>query len=139
MGFQLLVLPQLVIAGFLNRQQYVSFREGKSSKTFSSNPNPAAKAMYGHSEIVQLLLSKGAQVNTNGDGETAIDLAYRYPETWIYLICCSFLLNVHVVSSACGQNFVKRWFVVDFLSPSKIRFWGILLKGDDYLVSYISC
>eukprot|EP00435_Cladocopium_sp_Y103_P062319 s371_g23.t4 len=37
-------------------------------------------AMYGHSEIVQLLLSKGAQVNTNGDGETAIDLAYRYPQ-----------------------------------------------------------
>ena len=97
-----------MIAGFLNHQQYVSFREGKSSKTFNSNPNPAAKAMYGHSEIVQLLLSKGAQVNTNGDGETAIDLAYRYPETWIYLFRCSFLLNVNVFSSACGQNFVKR-------------------------------
>ena len=39
----------------------------------------AAQAMYGHAEIVQLLLSAGAQVNTNGDGETAIDLAYRYP------------------------------------------------------------
>ena len=57
----------------------------------NSNPNFAAKAMYGHSEIVQLLLSKGAQVNTNGDGETAIDLAYRYPETWIYLLDLYFL------------------------------------------------
>ncbi|CAK9095804.1 unnamed protein product [Durusdinium trenchii] len=37
-------------------------------------------AMYGHADIVQLLLSRGAQVNTNGDGETAIDLASRYPE-----------------------------------------------------------
>ena len=37
-------------------------------------------AMYGHGGIVRLLLRKGAQVNTNGDGETAIDLAYRYPE-----------------------------------------------------------
>ena len=60
-------------------------------KTFNkSKTDIAAKAMYGHSEIVQLLLNKGAQVNTNGDGETAIDLAYRYPDSSIYLIWCSF-------------------------------------------------
>lgn len=37
-------------------------------------------AMYGHVEAVRLLLDNGADVNTNGDGETAIDLAHRYPE-----------------------------------------------------------
>ena len=37
-------------------------------------------AMHGHRDIVELLLSKGSQVNTNGDGETAIDLACRYPD-----------------------------------------------------------
>ena len=55
----------------------------------SANPNGRGRfgytalmvaAMHGHRDIVELLLSKGSQVNTNGDGETAIDLACRYPE-----------------------------------------------------------
>mmetsp|Transcript_52918 Transcript_52918/g.95147 ORF Transcript_52918/g.95147 Transcript_52918/m.95147 type:complete len:251 (+) Transcript_52918:80-832(+) len=39
-----------------------------------------AAAMHGHAEIVELLLSAGAEVNTNGDGETAVDLAHRFPD-----------------------------------------------------------
>ena len=55
----------------------------------SANPNSRGRfgntalmvaAMHGHHNIVELLLSKGSQVNTNGDGETAIDLACRYPD-----------------------------------------------------------
>ena len=55
----------------------------------SANPNSRGRfgntalmvaAMHGHHHIVELLLSKGSQVNTNGDGETAIDLACRYPD-----------------------------------------------------------
>jgi len=36
-------------------------------------------AMHGHQAIVEMLLAGGGQVNTNGDGETAIDLAHRHP------------------------------------------------------------
>ncbi|CAE7557664.1 ANK3, partial [Symbiodinium sp. CCMP2456] len=55
----------------------------------SANPNSRGRfgntalmvaAMHGHHHIVELLLSNGSQVNTNGDGETAIDLACRYPD-----------------------------------------------------------
>ena len=78
-------------------------------KTFNkSKTDIAAKAMYGHSEIVQLLLNKGAQVNTNGDGETAIDLAYRYPDSSIYSICCSFLNLFMLFFVLHGQDFVKQ-------------------------------
>lgn len=37
-------------------------------------------AMHGQAEVVDILLAAGAEVNTNGDGETAIDLAHRFPK-----------------------------------------------------------
>jgi len=37
-------------------------------------------AMHGQLQIVKLLLGAGAEVSTNGDGETAIDLAHRFPD-----------------------------------------------------------
>ena len=75
--------PLRLAARFGNDEVVDTLLEGKAEANTRGRFGYTAlmvAAMYGHSEIVQLLLSKGAQVNTNGDGETAIDLAYRYPE-----------------------------------------------------------
>jgi len=37
-------------------------------------------AMHGRYSVVKLLIAARAEVNTNSDGETALDLAHRYPE-----------------------------------------------------------
>ncbi|CAL1142276.1 unnamed protein product, partial [Cladocopium goreaui] len=75
--------PLRLAARFGNDEVVDTLLEGKAEANTRGRFGYTAlmvAAMYGHSEIVQLLLSKGAQVNTNGDGETAIDLAYRYPQ-----------------------------------------------------------
>eukprot|EP00913_Durusdinium_trenchii_P001153 g1061.t1 len=80
-------------------------------------------AMYGHADIVQLLLSRGAQVNTNGDGETAIDLASRYPESQS-MLSNDLLRNAYQVATHEAQKhidvhpadfFFASWFVMEMM------------------------
>ena len=41
-------------------------------------------AMYGHKEVAELLIAKGANVNVKDeDGETPLDLAIKYKQTEI--------------------------------------------------------
>uniref|UniRef100_A0A7S4WAU9 Ankyrin repeat domain-containing protein n=1 Tax=Alexandrium monilatum TaxID=311494 RepID=A0A7S4WAU9_9DINO len=61
-------------------EQLLAYRANVNARGRYGYTALMAAAMHGRASTVDVLLAARAEVNTNGDGETAIDLAHRFPE-----------------------------------------------------------